>query len=333
MAPVDYVDYKTSWEEWAKAYPEIVNRERKVILRNGQSPGDLMAWTSAIGDLAKSYPNYKIGIECPAMEIFENSPYITQLDRNDSEVEVFNIEYPEIHVSGWNGLHFADSWRHDMEKKLGIPIKKTGIKPDLWISDEEKGWWNQVHCEFNDDSQFWVLNAGRKQDNELKQYHRYQEVVDLFNAKFDGKIKLVQIGHQDHLHPELKGVLNLVGKTNLRQLIRLIYHADGTIGPISMQMVASQAFEQPAVVIAGAKEGPRWQRNNWIRFLTNVGTLPCAKFDGCWRGGSAQGQCESLVNTDKGMVPKCFEMIKPYQIVDAMASYYEGGILKLPINV
>jgi len=25
-----------------------------------------------------------------------------------------------------------------MEKKLGVPIKKTGIRPELWISDEER---------------------------------------------------------------------------------------------------------------------------------------------------------------------------------------------------
>ena len=117
MFPIDYIDAQTSWKDWARSHPEVVNRKRKVILRNGQSPGDLIAWTRAIGDLAMSYPNYKIGIECPAMEIFENSPHITQLDKNDSGVEVFNIEYPEIHVSGWNGLHFADSWRHDHSRE------------------------------------------------------------------------------------------------------------------------------------------------------------------------------------------------------------------------
>ena len=100
MSPVDYIDYKTSWEDWAKAHPEVINRKRKVILRNGQSPGDLIVWTRAVGDLTISYPNYKIGIECPAMEIFQNSPHITQLDRNDPEVEVVYIEYPETHASG-----------------------------------------------------------------------------------------------------------------------------------------------------------------------------------------------------------------------------------------
>ena len=103
-----------------------------------------------------------------------------------------------------------------------------------------------------------------------------------------------------------------------------------SIGPISLQFIISAAFEQPAVVIAGGKEGPRWQSYNWIRYITNVGAMTAAKFDGCWLGGPIKGKCKNLVQTDKGLVPKCFEMIKPYQVVDAMKSYYQGGVLKLP---
>ena len=329
MFPLNFIDSKTSFDDFATSHPEIVNKKRKIILRNGQSPGDILTWTRAIGDLKESYPNYEIDIRCPAMEIFENNPRITHLDEKDPEVEVFDIAYDEINQSGWSGIHFTDAWRHDMEKKLGVPIKKTGIRPELWISEQEKSWFNQVHCEFGWDGPFWILNAGRKQDNELKQYHRWQEVVDLFNERFHNKIKVVQVGHKNHVHPKLTGVLNLVGKTDLRQLIRLIYWAHGTLGPLSLQFVTSAAFEQPAVVLMGGKEGPRWHRYNWIRFLTNVGALPCARADGCWLGGG-KGKCKNLVETDKGLVPKCFEMIKPYMIVDAIESYYIGGRLKLP---
>jgi len=324
----EYSNIDIYWDKWAETHPEIVNETRKIILRQGQSPGDILTFTRAVGDLKESYPNYKIDIRSPAPEIWMNNPRLTPLKEDDPEVEIFNITYDLINESGWRGLHFTDAFRYDLEKKLGVPIKKTGIRPELWISDEEKSWYNQVHCEFNDDCQFWVLNAGRKQDNILKQYHRWQEVVNLFNKYFKGKVKIVQIGHKDHIHPKLEGVLDLIGKTNLRQLIRLIYWADGTVGPISVQMVMSQAFEQAAVVVAGAKEGPRWQRNNWIRYITNVGALSCAKFDGCWKGGD-KGSCENLVKIDKDLVPKCFEMIKPYQIVDAIISYYEGGRLSI----
>lgn len=328
----EFVNVNIYWDEWAKQHPEVVNRKRKVILINGQSPGDLVVWTGAIRDLALSYPNYQIDVRSPCSEVFQNNPRLTPLKDDDLEVEKFNISYDLINESGWRGIHFADAWRHDMEKKLGVPIKMTSLKPELWISDEEKSWYHAPHCEFGWDGPYWVINAGRKQDNELKQYHRWQEFVDLFNEKFKGRVKLVQMGHSTHIHPKLNGVLDLVGMVdNPRQLIRLCYWADGTVGPISFQFTLSQAFEQPAVVVAGGKEGPRWQRNNTIRFITNVGALPCAKFDGCWKGGQ-MGDCKNIIKTDVGDVPKCFEMIKPYQIVDAIYSYYEGGIKKLPTD-
>lgn len=284
-------------------------------------------FTRAVGDLKESYPNYQIDIRSPANEIWENNPRLTPLREDDKEVEVFNIQYDEINVSGWSGIHFTDAFRHDLEKKLKVPIKKTGIKPELWVSEQEKYWINQVEVEFGWKGDFLLINAGHKQDNELKHYPFYQEVVDLANKYFQGRVKLVQIGHANHVHPELKGVLSLVGKTDLRQLIRLAYWSKMSVGPISLQFIISAAFEQPAVVVAGNKEGPRWQSYNWIRYITNVGSMECAKFDGCWKGGSIKGKCESLIKTNKGMVPKCFEMIKPYMVFDAIKSYYEGGRL------
>ena len=329
MYPEGYVNTNTTWEEWAKAHPEIVNKKRKVILRQGQSPGDLLMMSRAVGDLKDCYPNYEIDLRTPCFEIWENNPRLTKLNEGDSGVEVFDINYDEIQISGWNGLHFSDSFRHDIEKKLGVPVKKTGIKPELWISDEEKSWWNQAHCEFGWDGPFWVINAGRKPDNELKQYHRYQEVVDLFNDYFKGRIKLIQIGHKDHIHPKLNGVLDFVGKTNIRELIRLCYWAQGTIGPISLQMVISAALNQPSVCVFGGKEGIRWQKYPHIKYLDTIGYLKCCEWDGCWLGG-VKGKCKDLVDYKDEKIPRCFAMIKPYMVFDAIKGYYDGGRLKIP---
>jgi len=50
---------------------------------------------------------------------------------------------------------------------------------------------------------------------------RYQQVVD----HFSGKIQFVQIGAQCDVHSSLRGVVDLRGKTNLRELVRLVYHS------------------------------------------------------------------------------------------------------------
>ena len=54
---------------------------------------------------------------------------------------------------------------------------------------------------------------------------RWQQVVDHFR----GKILFVQVGDTSHNHRPLRGVLDLRGKTDLRQLVRLVHHADGVL--------------------------------------------------------------------------------------------------------
>ena len=296
--------------------------KRKILLQQKQSPGDVLTMTRAVADFKMSYPDYNIDVESPCPEIWENNPHLTKLSKDDLEVEKFSITYDEINQSGWRGHHFTDAFRHDIEKKAGVKIKKTGIKPELYISDQEKGWINQVEVEFGWKGAFWILNAGYKPDNELKWYHRWQEVVDLLNDFFGGSVRIIQIGHKDHNHPKLKDVYNLVGKTDLRQLIRLGWWAHGSMGPLSFQFVMSGAFEQPHVVVAGGKEGVRWHLYPHGRYIYTNGALNCCSWDGCWLGGS-QGKCKDLVY-DR---PRCFSLIEPHMIADAVKMYYKGGRL------
>lgn len=297
---------------------------RKILFFQRQSPGDILTMTRAVADFKAMYPQILIDVHSPANEIFENNPHLTPISDNDPDAEKFEITYDDIHISGWHGLHFSDAFHNDMEKKTGLPFPKTGFRPELFISDQEKLWTNQVEVEFGYPGPFWLINAGRKGDNELKHYHRWAEVADLFNNTFRGSVRLVQIGHKDHIHAPLPGVYNLVGRTDLRQLIRLGYWAHGTIGPISFQFVMSAALQQPHVVVAGGKEGVRWHIYPHGRYLYSNGCLKCCGWDGCWLGGEI-GKCRDLVYG----VPHCFWIITPEEIVDAVRKYYDGGMLNM----
>lgn len=301
---------------------------RKIILEQTQSPGDILSFTRSVIDFKLSFPEWEIDVRTPCPEIWENCPYLTPLNKKDPGVEIFEIGYPDINISGWNGLHYTDAFRNDIENQLKIKIKKTSFKPELWISDIEKTWINHAEVASGWKGPFWLLNAGCKSDNELKQYHRYQEVVDLLNDFFEDKTKIIQIGHKNHNHPSLNGVLNLVGKTDLRQLIRLAYWSEGLIGPLSFQFVLGAALEKPGVVIAGGKEGVNWHMYPNIRYLYTNGTIDCCSFDGCWLGGK-KGECKNLVDN----IPKCFTLIKPYMVADAVKMYYEGGMLSIPTHI
>jgi ADP-heptose:LPS heptosyltransferase len=280
--------------------------------------------TRAVADLKETYPDYDIDIRSPCPEIWENNSNLTPLDEKDPDVETFGIGYDEINISGRDGLHFSDAFRHDIEEKLGVSIVKSGIQPEIHISQLERTWINQVETEFRHKGPFWIINAGFKPDNILKAYHRWQEFADLFIDYFKGTVRLVQVGHKDHNHKPLSGAYNLIGKTDLRQLIRLGYWSHGTIGPLSFQFVLAAALNKPHVVVAAGKEGVRWHIYPNGRYIHTNGALECCKYDGCWKGGD-QGKCVDLVND----VPRCFLLIEPYMIMDAVKMYYQGGVLRM----
>ena len=295
--------------------------KRRVIIRQHQSPGDILMMTRALGDLKESYPHWEIDVRTPCAEIFENSPRLTPIADDDPNVETITATYEGIHQCGIMGQHFSDAFRDDIAGKLGVPIQKTGLRPELWLSDEEKAWTDQVSMTFQYRGRFWLIDAGHKPDAPLKQYPYYQEVADLLNERCP--LKLVQVGHADHIHPPLSGpnVLDLIGQTDLRQLIRLAWHADGIISPISFPMVLAAAYQKPCVVVAAATEPIRWQCYPDHRFLTMVGSMGCAGWDGCWK--SKAEDCAQLIDG----APKCYRMISPERVADAVLSYYEGGRL------
>ena len=65
--------------------------------------------------------------------------------------------------------------------------------------------------------------AGGKYDFTAKWWNPswYQAVVDHFR----GRIQFVQCGEEHHWHPCLDNVINLIGKTDTRQFVRLMHHA------------------------------------------------------------------------------------------------------------
>ena len=111
-------------------------------------------------------------------------------------------------------------------------------------------------------------------------------------------------------------------KTNLRQLFRLIYHAEGVITCVSLPMHIAAAFAKPCVVIAGGREGARWEMYQNHRYLAINGCCPDAKWDGCWK--SKMAECKNLIDD----IPFCMKLIRPIDIVRAVELYYLGGILK-----
>ncbi|KKM16862.1 hypothetical protein LCGC14_1681540 [marine sediment metagenome] len=310
----------------------------KYILKNYQSPGDIVMLTAAVRDLKLSHPDIEVDVDTACSELWENNPYLTK----GIDGEVIKADYPLVHDSNEGQHHFIHGFRQFLENKLNVRIKPTKFKGDIHISGEEKSWISQVE-EMGIKQKFWILNAGGKYDFTAKWWNpkSFQDVI----WRFRNEITFVQVGQADHWHPKLEGVVNLIGKTDLRQLIRLIYHSVGILTGVSLAMHLAAAIEsphtpnRPCVVIAGGREPVQWEAYPHHRFLAVNGAMKCCDNGGCWKSrcqlvgdGDKKDEKDTCLNpvtlTKDLRIAKCMDMIKSEDVIRAIEQYYTGGVLK-----
>ena len=326
---------------------------QKLRLHSNQSPGDILMLTATVRDLQRAHPGkFLIDVQTSAGAIWENNPYLTKFDANDGEVLDIEMHYPLIHEANVRPFHFIHGYAQFLESRLGIQIPVSEFRGDVHLSGQEKSWMSQIQ-EKGYEGRFWIMMAGGKYDFTAKWWNPtfYQQVVDHFR----GKITFVQCGERHHWHPRLEGVIDLIGKTDLRQFIRLMYHADGVVCPVTFAMHLAAAVEtkpgrpinRPCVVIAGGREPPHWEAYPHHQFISTNGALQCCDNGGCWKSrcqlvgdGDAKDAENVCVFPEEIMpdlrIPRCMQMITPDDVIRRMEMYFEGGALEFekdnPLN-
>jgi ADP-heptose:LPS heptosyltransferase len=315
---------------------------RKLILRNFLSPGDIVLLTAAVRDLHRCYPNEfvtDIRTSCP--QLWENNQYITPLDEADPDVKILDCDYPLIGQCNQTPYHCLHGFIDFLNDVLHLSIRPTAFSGDIHITDLEKSWFSQVHELTGEDTPFWIVVAGGKFDVTIKwwQTERYQEVVDHFR----NKIQFVQVGERGHYHPKLNGVIDLRGQTDLRQLVRLVYHSQGILCGVTALMHLAAAVDvkggsplsRPCVVVAGGREPVHWEAYPQHQFIHTVGQLPCCAHGGCWRArtlplgdGNERDRPERLCVDVVGKLPRCMDMIASAEVIRRIEGYFDGGVLR-----
>ena len=308
-----------------------------VILRNFQSPGDIVMLTAAVRDLHRRNPGrFLTDVRTSASALWENNPYLTPLDLD--RARVVDCRYPLIHRSNQEPWHFIHGFADHLSDQLGVRIAPTAFHGDIHISDLEKSWFSQLHEILGVDIPFWIVVAGGKRDYTIKWWsaERYQTVVDYFA----GRLAFVQVGERGHHHPALRNVVDLRGKTDLRQLVRLIYHAQGVVCPVTLVMHLAAAIEvkggtpksRPCVVVAGGREPPSWEAYPHHQFIHTVGALRCCDHGGCWKSrtvplgdGDEKDRPDQLCVDVVGELPRCMEMISAADVIGRIEMYLAGG--------
>lgn len=256
----------------------------RVFIKNNMSPGDILMLTAAVRDLKNTVSNIHIGVGTSFMDLWDNNPNIDWDVTEDNADQVIYADYPLYKKNNILPYHFIHGFRKNLEDALQFHIEQGEFRADVYLSEQEKdrSWVNTV---LGTASPYWIINAGSKRDFTIKQWDpmRYQEVVNLTK----GRITWVQIGHSDY-QPALKNVINMTGRTNIRQLCKLMYYASGVLTPVSFPMHLATmetpvpGSKRPCVVIAGGREPSQWEAYTTHKFLHNCGCYPCNREGGCW---------------------------------------------------
>jgi hypothetical protein len=243
--------------------------------------------TAVVRDLHLTYPGeFLTDVRTPFPDLWENNPYLTSLEETNSLVQLVDCDYPLIHQSNTLPYHFIHAFRHFLNERLDLHIRPHAFKADIHLAAEEKQWLSQVdEITGMPHTRFWIIVAGGKTDFTAKWWdpERFQQVVD----HFADRVLFVQCGtdYSDHRHHRLRGVIDLVGKTDLRQMVRLMHHAEGVVCPVTMFMHLAAAVEtrpgrprnRPCVVVAGGREPAQWEAYPHHRFLSLKDCAHCQK--------------------------------------------------------
>jgi ADP-heptose:LPS heptosyltransferase len=323
---------------------------KPILLKHRLAPGDITCMTACVRDLALQYPGkFDIHIYSSCKTLWNHNPHIvTAKDKPTDGMPMYKLNYGR-YMSGSNRepMHFLTAFHQDLGPKLGLKLPVVYPHGDLHLSEEQK-------ANSPVEGRYWYIIAGGKKDFTCKvwSYGRWQQLINVLRQYGIG---FVQGGalHQGHFQPPLSGCLNLVNKTTLRDMMWLIYHADGVICYVTAAMHIAAALEKPCVVIAGGREHWWWEAyvntheqtfGSYAkpvrvphRFLHTQTLLPCCKERGCWKNKVLTTEqdkhrlyCKKPVDDGYGRkYPKCMDLITVEHVADAVLSYYDEGVMTL----
>jgi len=312
---------------------------KKLILKCPLAPGDIVMLTAAVRDLHRACPGRfvtDVRTSCP--ELWEHNPHLTPLADDDPEAELIECSYPLIDRCNEAPYHCLHGFIEFLNERLDLRCKPTLFKGDIHLSLREKAWHSQVRELTRQEIPFWIIGSGGKYDATPKwwPHERHQAVVDHFR----NRIQFVQVGAVGHYHPKLKGVIDLRGQTNLRELVRLVYHSQGILCHITSLMHLAAAVEtkpgqprnRPCVVVAGGREPVHWEAYPDHQFVATNGLLSCCSAGGCWRSrtiplgdGDYRDKPEHLCLQPVGDRPLCMDMISAGDVIRRIEGYFDGG--------
>ncbi len=311
----------------------------KLILKSDFSLGDTVLLTAAVRDLHRCCPGqYRTDVRTGFPDLWRHNPLLTPLNPYDRDVETVSCELPLVQRSNEAACHVLHGFMDFLSRFLGVRIQPTEFRGDLHLSRAERAGASPLRRLAGAEAPYWLISTGGRWDNTIKWWEarRYQEVVD----HFAGRIQFVQVGHASAYHPRLEGVIDLRGRTSVRELVRWMHRAEGVVCGVTSLMHLAAATPRPAgstgsrpcVVVAGGREPPSWEAYPGHQFIHTIGMLPCCATGGCWKwrtqplgDGGPGDRPDNLCVDRRGDLPHCMDLISSQEVIRRIDLYLQSG--------
>lgn len=195
--------------------------------------GDNIIFSQLIKDYHDMFPKEKLYIVSQINELFLNNPYVNLLDKNIKYDKIFDYNLykfnSDIYVQEkderiyTNQMTLQDTPYFYFNKYFNLNISHNNHTPCIYLNDEQKTkiQSDKPICLVNSAANYFMLDA------RWFGFNNYQQIIN----DFKDKINFISIGNNSYnqlinLKPFQNVYMDLINKTNILQLLNLIYNAD-----------------------------------------------------------------------------------------------------------
>ena len=196
---------------------------------------------------------------------------------------------------------------------LGVKIPVVVRRPYIWCRPDPAG--NGI------EGKYIVFNAGWQGSAPTKRWARenWEKLVATGDAL---GVKFVQVGQRKNHSDPIPGAVDLIDRTPLPRLLRIIRDAACVIAPPTGIVHIAAAYRTPVILLAGGREPPTLAAYDGFTVLSACGReMDCCRTAGCHRNhfGGGEKECGFFSPDVQGEpVAACMTGITPEAVIDAL---------------
>ncbi|MBU1031099.1 MAG: glycosyltransferase family 9 protein [Nanoarchaeota archaeon] len=244
--------------------------EQKIGIKTWGGIGDGLLVTPVFKALKKQNKKLKICVVCNNnhKEIYENNPYIDRLSvlpdmsafEGLDEEHIFETNYGKLKPS----INYQKHATEIIADLLNINLKDKDIS--VFITKKEEEFAKKIISKYKNPIVIQITSkCCKNQEWPLKYWHKL--IKSLPNHTF------IQIGLENE--PQIKGAVDLRGKTNIREAIAILKYSKLFVGVDSFLAHATNAVNVKGIILFGPSTEKVWGYKNNINLNKNLNCSPC----------------------------------------------------------